>query len=156
MELSVGEAVTNGKRIFTGFIRDLTSRHKIEEELRQSQKMEAIGHLSGDPAHDFNNLLAVIRGDLEMIEGKLKDEKLRSLMREAQERPMTAPSSRASCSPSAGASRSIRSSSMSASLFPAFPICCGERWARRSSSARSLPDWQTRPLSTDHSCRMPC
>ncbi len=85
MELAVGEARANGQRIFTGFVRDLTSRQKMEDELRQSQKMEAVGQLTGGVAHDFNNLLTVITANLEMLTPRLSDPDQRELAKEAQD-----------------------------------------------------------------------
>ena len=83
MELAVGEARANGQRIFTGFVRDLTSRQKMEEELRQSQKMEAVGQLTGGVAHDFNNLLTAIIANLEMLYPRVRDPEQREHVKEA-------------------------------------------------------------------------
>jgi PAS domain S-box-containing protein len=84
IELSIGEAHVNGRRIFTGFVRDLTSRQKAEEELRQAQKMEAVGQLTGGIAHDVNNLLTAIIANLELLAPTLRDADQRELVHEAQ------------------------------------------------------------------------
>lgn len=70
LEISVTYMPEDGG-IFYGFIRDITLRKQMEAQLRQAQKIEALGTLAGGIAHDFNNLLFAILGNAELVDESL-------------------------------------------------------------------------------------
>jgi signal transduction histidine kinase len=67
LELTVARIGADSRAALTGFFRDITERRALEEQLRQSQKLEAIGRLAGGVAHDFNNILMSIMGAADLM-----------------------------------------------------------------------------------------
>ncbi len=88
VEVAVSRIPASGSPVFTGFIRDLTERRRLEEELRQAEKMSAVGLLVSGVAHELNNPLAGVLGYAQLLLKDDADEKVRrgleSIQREAE------------------------------------------------------------------------
>jgi PAS domain S-box-containing protein len=71
VEIALGSSTVGGQPAVLAIVRDVTDRRALEERVRQTQKLDAIGGLAGGIAHDFNNLLSIILSYSSLLGGDL-------------------------------------------------------------------------------------
>jgi PAS domain S-box-containing protein len=71
IDLAVSEITRGGVMMLILVVRDISERKRLEEQYRQSQKMEAVGRLAGGIAHDFNNLMQAVLGYSNLLDRRL-------------------------------------------------------------------------------------
>jgi PAS domain S-box-containing protein len=67
IEATISQVEIEGEKLFSVILRDISARMQVEAELRQAQRIEAIGQLAGGVAHEFNNFLGVILGYCQLL-----------------------------------------------------------------------------------------
>lgn len=94
VELRAVEMTWNGQPVYLASLRDITARRAREDQLRQLQKLEAVGRLAAGITHDFRNLIAAVQSGLRLIGNKLSNEapktEIEGLIGEVMARTQTA------------------------------------------------------------------
>ena len=74
LSVTTSSRIGSDKMLFIASIHDLSEEKKTEEQLRRSQKMDALGKLTGGIAHDYNNMLGIVLGYSELLQSALEDQ----------------------------------------------------------------------------------